>query len=144
MRGRILIRDALPADAPGVAELLTELGYPLDTAGAAERLARGIEAVFVAAEGTRILGLLAVWSQLPIARARPVARVTAMVVRSQARRRGVGKLLMERALEWAQAAGCEGVELTSGIHADREDAHRFYESLGFQKTSYRFWLPLGR
>jgi GNAT superfamily N-acetyltransferase len=49
---------------------------------------------------------------------------------------------MKRAVEWARNAGCEGIELTSGMRPEREAAHRFYEDLGFQKTSYRFWRPI--
>ena len=138
----IVLREAVPEDAQQVAELLTELGYPADASEAAKRLERATEAVFVAAEGPGLLGLVAIWRQLPISHSRPTARVTAMVVRSGARQRGIGRMLLERAVSWARRAGCEGVELTSGIRPERHDAHRFYESLGFQKTSYRFWLPL--
>jgi GNAT superfamily N-acetyltransferase len=139
---RIAIRDVLPGDEREVAELLSELGYPIDTAAAAERLARGVEAVFVAAAGSRLLGLLAVCDQLQIARAAPVARITAMVVRSATQRQGIGRLLMERAVAWARGAGCEGIELTSGLGPERDGAHRFYESVGFERTSHKFWLPI--
>lgn len=125
-----------------MAELLTELGYPITGSEAAERLSRGAETVFVAVAGSRLLGLIAVSSQLPIAREGPVARVTAMVVRGEARHRGLGRMLMERAVEWATQAGCGGIELTSGLRPERERAHRFYERFGFQRTSYRFWLGL--
>jgi GNAT superfamily N-acetyltransferase len=125
-----------------VAELLAELGYPISGTEAAKRLQRGAETVFVAASGPRLLGLIAVSSQLAIARAGPVARVTAMVVREDARHRGHGRLLMERAVEWAAVAGCEGIELTSGLRPEREGAHVFYERFGFTRTSFRFWLPL--
>jgi GNAT superfamily N-acetyltransferase len=138
----VAIHAADFVDAPQVAELLTELGYPTSATEAAERLARRADSILVADDGTRLLGLLAIWSQLPIARAKPVARITAMVVRSETRGQGVGKRLMEHAVKWARDAGCEGIELTSGLRTEREQAHEFYESLGFQKTSYRFWLSL--
>jgi len=146
MKGRdvdrtILIREAAHEDAPQIAELLSELGYPLSASEAGVRLARSSETVFVAADGPSLVGLLAISSQFPIARPRPVARITAMIVRSGARRRRLGTALMERAVEWARSAGCEGIELTSGIRPEREGAHRFYERCGFVKTSYRFWLP---
>ena len=139
----MVIRQAESADAPQVAELLGELGYPTNASETAERLARGTEAIFVAVDNQKTLaGLIAIWSQLPLVRARPVARITAMVVRSDSRRQGIGRSLVERATSWASSAGCEGIELTSGIGPEREDAHRFYEGLGFQRTSHRFWMPL--
>jgi GNAT superfamily N-acetyltransferase len=142
MAATVLIREAQPGDAREVAELLTQLGYPVDAVEAAERLARGNETVFVADTGRGLVGVLSVWSQLPLWRARPEARVTAMVVRSDTRGQGIGTALMERAVQWARAAGCGGIELTSGMRAEREPAHRFYEAFGFRRTSYGFWLPV--
>ena len=138
----VTIREASVRDAAQIGELLAELGYPVDAQEASERLARNNEVVFVAEDNGRVVGFLSIWSQLPIARSRPVARVTAMVVRSTSRGRGFGKALMNRAVEWARAEGCEGIELTSGIRDERADAHKFYERHGFLKTSYRFWLPI--
>ncbi len=139
----VLIREAQPRDAREVGELLTQLGpWPVNALEAAERLARGNETVFVADAERRLVGLLSAWSQLPIWRARPEARVTAMVVRSETRGQGIGTALMERAVQWARDAGCEGIELTSGMRAEREPAHRFYEALAFRRTGYWFWLPV--
>jgi GNAT superfamily N-acetyltransferase len=137
------VRAASVADAAQVAELFAELGYPMDEGEAARRLARGPESAFVAGDGGRLLGLMTICRQQLIVHARPTARVTALVVRSEARRRGVGAALMARAVEWAREAGCEGVELTSGKRPERAAAHRFYEGLGFERNSYRFWLRVG-
>jgi GNAT superfamily N-acetyltransferase len=142
MNTTVLIREAQPGDARAVGELLAELGYPVNALEAAERLARGNETVFVAETQRQLVGLLSAWSQLPIWRSRPEARVTAMVVRSETRGQGVGTALMERAVQWARDAGCEGIELTSGMRAEREPAHRFYETFGFRRTSYGFRLPV--
>jgi ribosomal protein S18 acetylase RimI-like enzyme len=68
--------------------------------------------------------------------ASPILRVTALVVDRRARRRGVGKLLMERAEQIGSAAGCEFVELTSAM--DRAEAHAFYRNIGYEPNSLRF------
>ena len=44
-------------------------------------------------------------------------------------RRGVGKAMMEHARAECRQAGCYKLALSSNLR--REDAHRFYESLGF-------------
>jgi hypothetical protein len=49
---------------------------------------------------------------------------------------------MQHAVRWARNAGCEGIELTSGIRAERELAHKVYEGVSFVRTSCSFWLPL--
>jgi GNAT superfamily N-acetyltransferase len=138
----VTFRDAGPADAAQVAELLAELGYPVDALEARRRLERGTERVLVAAEGARLLGLAAVAVNANLTTDRPLARLTALVVRPDARRTGVGRRLVDEAIALARAGGCAGLELTSGLRPEREASHRFYAAHGFQRSSYRFWLPL--
>jgi len=140
--GQLTLRPAVVTDAGVVAGLLGHLGYPMSAEEALARLNREHARVILCVAAGEALGLLELTLQHHITHARPVARVTAIVVRDSARRHGVGRLLMEHAAELARAQGCEGVELTSGIRPDRQDAHRFYEALGYERTSYRFWHPL--
>ena len=50
--------------------------------------------------------------------------------------RGVGRAMMEHALEQCRNANCYKLMLSSNLK--REDAHRFYESLGFERHGYSF------
>lgn len=137
------VREARPADAAQVAELLTELGSPgVDAAEAEARLARGEETVYVDDVAGRLGGFVAVKTELYFGHARPAAHVTALVTRAEARRSGVGRRLMDAAVAFARDRACTGVELTSGLSERRDAAHRFYPALGFRVTSYRYWLPL--
>jgi ribosomal protein S18 acetylase RimI-like enzyme len=68
--------------------------------------------------------------------------MTAMIVGASHRRLGVGRRLVEVAVAHARNEGCDGIELTSGLRPEREAAHRFYEALGFERTSYRYWKGL--
>lgn len=138
----VKLRAAGATDAAVVAGLLGVLGYPISTEEAKARLARDADQVVLADSEGEVLGLLALSVQPQITHPRPVARVTALVVRESARRRGVGRLLMDRAAELARAHGCDGIELTSAIAPERGDSHRFYEALGYQRMSYRFWRRL--
>jgi len=56
------------------------------------------------------------------------------------RGRGVGEALVEDALARARAAGCKLVQLTT--NQQRDDAHRFYERLGFVRSHFGFKLAL--
>ncbi len=138
----VTVRDATPADAAAVAGLLGELGYPASPAEAAKRLQRPGERVLLAESDQLVVGLAALTIGPMLEHARPVARITALVVREPTRGRGVGRRLMARAEELARDAGCAGIELTSAMRPEREAAHRFYEILGYERTSYRFWRPL--
>lgn len=65
-----------------------------------------------------------------------LGRITALVVTESERGKGVGKLLVKKAEELAHDSGCKRIELTSNNR--RTDAHKFYESIGFEANSKRF------
>ena len=54
--------------------------------------------------------------------------------------KGVGRVMMEHALEECRLAGCYKVTLSSNLK--REGAHRFYDSLGFARHGYSFQVEL--
>jgi GNAT superfamily N-acetyltransferase len=63
-----------------------------------------------------------------------------VVVKTEFQGKGIGRKMMEFAIERGQALGCYKIFLSSG--AKRTDAHAFYEGLGFQKHGFTFYLPL--
>lgn len=71
---------------------------------------------------------------------RPSAVVEDVVVRDDFRGRGVGSTMMRFALAEAVKAGCYKMMLSS--NQDREDAHRFYESLGFARHGFSYGIEL--
>ena len=58
-----------------------------------------------------------------------------MLVDETWRSRGIGASLVRAAERALAAQGCYMVEVTS--HVRRTEAHRFYERLGYEKTSVR-------
>lgn len=73
-------------------------------------------------------------------RSLPWAVVENMVVDSKHRRKGIGRLLMDYVLTGAKEAGCYKVQLMS--NKSREEAHRFYESIGYKASAEGFRLYL--
>lgn len=133
------IRDAVSADAAALAGLINELGYEVSPAGVEERLAAqvamGLGTLVAEADGV-VIGC-ASWSLMRVLhRPGPVGRASMLVVSQAARRKGVGRALMAAVEARCVSLGCVLVEVTSNIR--RTDAHRFYEDLGYEKTSYRF------
>lgn len=61
--------------------------------------------------------------------ARPFGLIEHVVTLSSHQKRGYARLVLERALAQAWVKGCYKVMLLSG--AQRADAHRLYESVGF-------------
>ncbi|MEV0407697.1 GNAT family N-acetyltransferase [Actinoallomurus sp. NPDC050550] len=143
----VLIRDAVDADAPVIAELLTQLGYPSTVEDAAARIAEWRESplsrVVVATLDARVVGVLAFHAIPFFERAGRRGRVVSLVVGEEARGHGIGARLMSFIETEARRLGCEDLELTSSRH--RSGAHAFYRNLGFEDAchrSARFVRPL--
>ncbi|MFD5249483.1 GNAT family N-acetyltransferase [Amycolatopsis sp. NPDC058340] len=65
-------------------------------------------------------------------------QIEAVRVRASHRGSGLGGELMAWAIDESRRRGCALVQLTSDVK--REDAHRFYERLGFEATHTGFKL----
>ena len=63
-----------------------------------------------------------------------------VVVLPQHQSQGIGKEMMEYAMQLCAEAGCYKLVLSSNII--RERAHKFYEALGFEKYGYSFRVEL--
>jgi GNAT superfamily N-acetyltransferase len=142
----IQIRACTPEDATAVSALLNQLGYKVSVSQAAEHIRQlaqtGSDPIFLEVADGQALGLMALHICRMLQYTAPVMRVTVLVVDGQARRRGIGKRLMEHAEHLAAAAGCEAVELTSVM--GRAEAHAFYRSIGYEANSLRFRKALDR
>lgn len=133
---QVEIRRAKATDAPALAELSRQLGYPTETAEAAGRLAEvlraGDHAVFVATgPGGEVVG----WTHVFVARrieSDPFAELGGFVVAEERRRRGVGRRLLDAAEAWAAAHGAAKLRVRTRI--ERDDALAFYQRQGFRPT----------
>ena len=133
------IRAARAEDAKQLVDLIALLEHRVDAAGVARRIA-GLGAggipQLVATEGNAIVGLCGLHLMTAIHRDAPVGRVTILVVREDARGRGIGRRLVQAAEELMRARGCAFLEITS--NRKLEQAHQFYETIGYDRTSFRF------
>jgi GNAT superfamily N-acetyltransferase len=126
------IRRARPGDCPRLAELSTELGYPMTPDEAATRLGElsthPDHTILVAEDGGRVEG----WIQVSLPRIfeTPLrAEIAGLVVEAGARGRGVGRGLVAAAVGWARKRGCVAIRVRSNVV--RERAHAFYRREGF-------------
>jgi GNAT superfamily N-acetyltransferase len=140
----IRLRDVTAKDADAVAALLAELGHPTRASDIPARLLtlsrEGGAAIVAVDDDDEALGLITLARYNSLHSAGPKAYITAMVTASTARRRGVGKLLVARAFEWARANGCARLTVTSAER--RSDAHAFYPACGIPYDGRRFAVAL--
>ena len=139
------LRRVGPADAAGVAALLTTLGYPCERDDAAARIALvdpdPRQCVIVADHHGDCAGLIAMLSRYSFAHGVDVCHIAALVVAPTYQRRGIGQQLLREAQSWARTKGAARIEVASATH--REDAHAFYRSCGYPESGMRFVKRLG-
>ena len=66
----------------------------------------------------------------------PWAFLENLIVTERHRRRGLGRMLLEHAVELARKSGCHMVELCSDVR--RKEAHSLYNSMGFEARAHCF------
>ncbi len=96
-------------------------------------------AVYLAEEDGAIVGTFALMVIDNIAHwGTPTALVENVVVAEGQQGGGIGRRMMREAFALAAAKGAYKVALSSNLRSER--AHRFYESLGFEKYGFSFKL----
>jgi GNAT superfamily N-acetyltransferase len=137
------IRPARVADAPALAALAGQLGYPSTAQDVAARLpaiATSLDAaVLVACDGPA--EIIRGWIHVELKRsllAPLAAQVMALVVDEGRRGEGIGAALLVVGEEWAAERGCHHMLVATRVV--RERAHRFYRRSGYEllKTSHIF------
>jgi len=73
-------------------------------------------------------------------KALPWATIENMVVDENHQREGIGKLMIEYAFNRTKQAGCYKIQLSSTN--SREEAHAFYQAMGFEPSAKGFRLYL--
>jgi predicted N-acetyltransferase YhbS len=140
----VLLRSATEADVKHIESLLAELGYPSKEGDVRHRLRRSLHSdtscVLLAQSASEVIGLVSAELVPYFPNGSTICRVTGLIVSMRHRSRGVGEKLLTGAADFARERHCSGIEITSAEH--RLDAHRFYQRLGFSRTSFRFFQAL--
>ena len=136
----VALRPATAADAPRIAALFTEEGYPAGATAVEARLGRfntDDSTVIVADHDGDILGFIALHVVPRFEHDDAFVRIVALVVDSTVRDRGIGRVLMAEAERIGKERSAAFVEITAGHH--RPAARHLYDSLGYDAnlTAYR-------
>jgi GNAT superfamily N-acetyltransferase len=136
------VRRARTSDAPQLAELSGQLGYPTTSAEIIKRMRRlkpaSQNALFVAdSPSAGVVG----WAHVSITHLVEVgtrAELNGLIVSESQRSLGAGARLLEAVEVWARKRGCPSMSVRSNVI--RERAHKFYEREGYDhyKTQKAF------
>jgi GNAT superfamily N-acetyltransferase len=141
----IEIRDALDEDLPGIMRALAQSGidgglsFSLDEARAQLDLLRARPGyrLFAALINGEVVGTYMFYVLAKLGkRGTPAGVVEDVAVDPRYQGQGIGRAMMQHALALCREAGCYKLALSSNLK--RQDAHRFYESLGFERHGYSY------
>jgi ribosomal protein S18 acetylase RimI-like enzyme len=136
----LTIRAAESTDADALAVLMCDLGYETTSAEMQMRL-RSILAdscyrTFVAVQSNKICGMIGTVCYHSYEHNDLSGRIIAMVVSKGSRRRGIGRELIAVAEKDFAERKISRAALNTRLA--REEAHEFYEKLGYERTGFRF------
>ncbi|MDQ0352989.1 GNAT superfamily N-acetyltransferase [Alkalibacillus filiformis] len=141
-----MILDAKHEDLQSLAYLMGELGYPTTTDEMNHRMMK-INAsddyrTLVYEQDGKVVGMTGLIRGFHYENNNNYIRIVALVVDSGERRSGIGKALLDAAEQWAKEQKASKLVLNSGNRDDREDAHHFYTSQGYEAKATGFYKKL--
>ncbi len=138
----VRVRRARISDAPRLAQLSGQLGYPTTASETIKRMRRlkpvSQNALFVAeSPDAGVIG----WAHVSVTHLVEVgtrAELNGLIVAEGQRSLGAGARLLKAAENWARKNGCPSMSVRSNVIRDR--AHKFYEWQGYEhyKTQKAF------
>jgi N-acetylglutamate synthase-like GNAT family acetyltransferase len=141
-----LIRRAVTPDAKEICKLVALLGYPSEPAAVKQRIGQilvsSADLLLVAVDPEKkVIGCLQAHSAAILESGFRI-EIVGMVVSLESRRIGVGKALVEGALNWGKEIHAESIVVRSNIN--RTESHMFYTALGFKgtKTQHVYRKPI--
>ena len=136
----LTVRVAEVNDAAALAQLMCELGYETTESEMQMRLERIANddryRTFVAVRDGKVCGMIGTLISLSYEHNDLGGRIVALVTLRTMRRHGIGRALIASAEKDFAQRGIRGIALNERLA--REDAHKFYESLGYELNGWRF------
>ena len=137
---KLTIRAAKINDAAALGQLMCELGYETSDADMRQRLESILGdarcRTFLAEINNQICGMIGTLTHISHEHNDPSGKIIALVVSKKQRGSGIGRALVAAAEQDFAHHGVIQVSLTTRF--SREEAHQFYESLGYTRTGFRF------
>lgn len=132
MSSSLPVREAIPGDVPSLTRLIQQLGYPLSESVVSANLLKLLETkqetILVAVLEDEVIAWIGMMQTVQLTTG-PMAEITGLIVDAAWQRKGVGRLLVEKAKEWSRKRNLPVLRVRSNLR--RSDAHDFYNGLGF-------------
>jgi len=134
-----IIRKAQINDSTTISKLLKQLGYetePLKIKKAVHNSSNDGNQVYVVSLNEKTIAVMSLIFFDYFPSAQKICRITAIVVDDDFRGLGIGSKLINHAKLIAVNEKCSVLEVTTSLK--REKTQKYYEKIGFKKTSYKY------
>jgi GNAT superfamily N-acetyltransferase len=129
---RMLIREAGLDDSEDMAELSKQMGYKTTTEDVRFRLNKIMDdknnSVFVILDDIKVIGWIHGFYTFRV-ESEPFTEIGGMVVDENYRREGIGRMLVNKIIEWSESK--KSTKLRVRSNTIRKDTHSFYKGIGF-------------
>ena len=128
MKNEIKIREAVTGDVPAITKLSNQLGYGIDEKATVANLAHiqltSDEKVYVGVDDNdKVTAWLHVSKRTSL-ESGVFFEILGLVVDEAYRSRGIGKQLVQQAIQWSRGEGAKVLRVRSNVI--RKEAHTFY------------------
>ena len=96
-----------------------------------------VDYMYVCVKDEIVVGFLGFRIRTNIEEVSMFGEISAIVVHPDERGQGIGRYMVKYAENRSKELGCIGLWLVSGFSRE-EEAHKFYQQMGFRITGYRF------
>lgn len=84
----------------------------------------------------KVVAILIMYIRTKLTRAKKEAYVESIIVNEEFRNNGIGRKLLQHAIDYAKALDCEVIDLSCVL--SNEKGQKFYEEMGFKKHSFKY------
>ena len=136
MNENFIVRQAVITDAKDIYYInKTSLGYDYDLEKQKAKIQAVLndstQVIFVAETNNKVIGYIHL-ENYDVIYADNFKNCLGLAVDNDYKRNGIGSALLNQAEIWAKENGAVGIRLCSGV--EREKAHQFYQSQGYEVT----------
>ena len=136
MNKNFIVRQAVISDAKDIYYInKTSLGYDYDLEKQKAKIQAVLndstQVIFVAETNNKVVGYIHLVNY-DVIYADNFKNCMGLAVDNDYKRNGIGSALLKQAEIWAKENGAVGIRLCSGV--EREKAHQFYQSQGYEVT----------
>ena len=146
--GNLIIRSAKTEDIEKIITLLIELGRPRPNKNDKKVFSELIQSylddfnkeILIVKNSSDVIGMISIMYLTRLNQKQQEMYIPELIIQKEFRNTGIGKKLINAAIELAKKKNCHRIRLESGNQ--RTESHMFYEKNNFEQSALSFDLKI--